>query len=112
MSYFPYGQGSPVKAQEIVFISSDTITCLKQALKSFSIVEMGESILGILHWKELHLKNFIIMIKGFSFRNDIVPGYRSRGPGFDSRRYQIFWQVVGLEWGPIRLVRITYLLPE
>jgi hypothetical protein len=36
-----------------------------------------------------------------------VPGYRSRGPGFDSRRYQIFWEVVGLEWGPLNLVRIT-----
>jgi hypothetical protein len=23
-----------------------------------------------------------------------VPGYRSRGPGFDSRSYQIFWEVV------------------
>jgi hypothetical protein len=33
-----------------------------------------------------------------------VPGYRSRGPGFDSRRYQIFWKVVGLEWGPLSLV--------
>jgi hypothetical protein len=33
-----------------------------------------------------------------------VPGYRSRGPGFDSRCYQIFWEVVGLEWGPLRLV--------
>jgi hypothetical protein len=31
-------------------------------------------------------------------------GYRSRGPGFDSRRYQIFWEVVGLEWGPLSLV--------
>jgi hypothetical protein len=30
-----------------------------------------------------------------------VPGYRSRGPGFDSRRYQIFWEVVGLERGPL-----------
>jgi hypothetical protein len=33
-----------------------------------------------------------------------VPGYRSRGPGFDSRRSQIFWEVVGLERGPLSLV--------
>ena len=26
-----------------------------------------------------------------------VSGYRYRGPGFDPRRYQIFWVVVGLE---------------
>jgi hypothetical protein len=31
-----------------------------------------------------------------------APGYRSRGPGFYSRRYQIFWEVVGLEWGPTK----------
>jgi hypothetical protein len=36
-----------------------------------------------------------------------VPGYRSRGPRFDSRRYQIFWEVVSLEQGPLSLVRIT-----
>jgi hypothetical protein len=36
-----------------------------------------------------------------------VPGYRSRGPEFDSRRYQIFWAVVGLERGPLSLVRIN-----
>jgi hypothetical protein len=32
-----------------------------------------------------------------------VSGYRSRGPGFDYRPYQIFWEVGGLEhedsWG-------------
>jgi hypothetical protein len=33
-----------------------------------------------------------------------VPGYRSRGPGFDSRRYQIIWEVVGLVRGPLSLV--------
>jgi hypothetical protein len=33
-----------------------------------------------------------------------VPGYRSRGHGFDSRRYQIFWEVVGQERGPLSLV--------
>jgi hypothetical protein len=36
-----------------------------------------------------------------------VPGYRFRSPGFDSRRYQIFWEVVVLERGPLSLVRIT-----
>jgi hypothetical protein len=29
----------------------------------------------------------------------------SRGPGFDSRRFQIFWEAVGLERGPLSLVR-------
>jgi hypothetical protein len=27
-----------------------------------------------------------------------------RKPGFDSRRYQIFWEVMGLERGPLSLV--------
>jgi hypothetical protein len=36
-----------------------------------------------------------------------IPGYRSRGPWFDSRHYQIFYEVVGLERGPLSLVRIT-----
>jgi hypothetical protein len=35
-----------------------------------------------------------------------VPGNRYRGLGFDSRRYQIFWEVVGVERGPLSLVRI------
>jgi hypothetical protein len=30
--------------------------------------------------------------------------FRSRGPAFDSRRYQIFWEVVGLERGPLSLM--------
>ena len=34
-----------------------------------------------------------------------VSGYRYRGLGFDSRRYQIFWVVVGLEQGPLSLMR-------
>jgi hypothetical protein len=33
-----------------------------------------------------------------------VSGYTSRGPGFDSRRYQIFREVVGLEQGPLGLM--------
>jgi hypothetical protein len=34
-----------------------------------------------------------------------VSGYRSRGPGFDSRPYQIFREVGGLEQGSLSLVR-------
>jgi hypothetical protein len=41
-----------------------------------------------------------------------VPGYRSRDPGFDSRRYKVFWEIVGLEWGSPNLVRITEKLHE
>jgi hypothetical protein len=41
-----------------------------------------------------------------------IPGYRSREPGFDSRRYQIFWEVVGLERGPLSLMRIIEELFE
>jgi hypothetical protein len=33
-----------------------------------------------------------------------VPGYRSRGQRFDSQRYHIFWEIVGLERGPLSLV--------
>jgi hypothetical protein len=36
-----------------------------------------------------------------------VSGYRSRGPVFDFRRYQILWEVVGLERGPLSLVSTT-----
>jgi hypothetical protein len=33
-----------------------------------------------------------------------VPGYRCRDLGFDFRRYHIFWEVLGLERGPLSLV--------
>jgi hypothetical protein len=41
-----------------------------------------------------------------------VPGYRSRDPGFDSWSYQISGVVVGLEQGPLSLVRVTAELLE
>jgi hypothetical protein len=41
-----------------------------------------------------------------------VPGYRSRGSGYDSRRYQIFSEVVGLERDPLSLVSTTEELLE
>jgi hypothetical protein len=36
-----------------------------------------------------------------------VPGCRSRGLGFDFKRYQFFLVVVGLEWDPLSFVRIN-----
>jgi hypothetical protein len=33
-----------------------------------------------------------------------VPGYRSRDPGFDSQRYQIFRELVALKRSPLSLV--------
>jgi hypothetical protein len=41
-----------------------------------------------------------------------VPGYRFRGPGFDSRPYHIFLVGVDLERDPLSLVRITEELLE
>jgi hypothetical protein len=42
-----------------------------------------------------------------------LPGCRPRGPGLDSRHYEIFFcVVVGLERGPLSLVRINEELLE
>jgi len=38
----------------------------------------------------------------------VISLIRYRGPGFDPRRYQIFWVVVGLERGPLSLVRSNW----
>jgi hypothetical protein len=48
---------------------------------------------------------FLVITHLFSFHRlsglvISVSGYRSRGTGFDSRCYQIFWEVVDLERGP------------
>jgi hypothetical protein len=39
-------------------------------------------------------------------------GYRSRGPGFDFRPYQLFWEVGGLEQGALSLMRTIEELLE
>jgi hypothetical protein len=41
-----------------------------------------------------------------------VSGYRFRGLGFDSEPYQIFWEVGGLEQGPLSLMRTIEELLE
>jgi hypothetical protein len=66
--------------------------------------------LDILRSYTLFKRLFVIMdhLPGLEVR---VPGYRSKGPGFDSRRYQIFWEIMGLERGPLSLVRINWGAP-
>jgi hypothetical protein len=66
----------------------------------------GKRSLGIpwMSWNsniKLNHKEIIDRLCGLVVR---VPGYRSRGPGFDSRRCQIYWEVVGLERCPLSLV--------
>jgi hypothetical protein len=48
-------------------------------------------------------------LRGLAVR---VSGYRSRGVGFDSQSFQIFWEAAGLERGPLSLVRTNEELLE
>jgi hypothetical protein len=41
-----------------------------------------------------------------------VSGYRSRSPGCDSRYYHIFLELMGLERGPLSLMKIIEELLE
>jgi hypothetical protein len=67
----------------------------------------SKRILGIVSLKcRLYLSSFRVDMQF------IWPAYRYRGPGFDSQRYQIFWEVVGLKRGPPSLVRIFEDLRE
>jgi hypothetical protein len=56
-----------------------------------------------------HKDSSTIHICGIVMR---VPGYTSMGPGFESRRYQISREIMGLEQGPLRRVRISEELFE
>ena len=67
--------------------------------------------------KLVHLVGFIIRKLKLIFDHLCglvvrVSGYRYRGLGFDSRRYQIFWIEVGLERGPFSLARSNEELLE
>jgi hypothetical protein len=62
-----------------------------------TLFSIGPNVLYIRHYLEYKtLSNCGLVVR--------VPGYRSRGPGFDSRRYKIFREVVGLQRGPLSLV--------
>jgi hypothetical protein len=64
--------------------------------------------LTLFAYREHRFQFLIFRINIYSIRPPLwsnrVPGYRSRGHGFDSRLYQIFWEVVSLERGPLSIV--------
>jgi hypothetical protein len=64
-------------------------------------------VISILHIYRGFYENYFVQLRTFDRLCGLVvrvSGYRYRGPGFDPRRYQIFWVVVGLERGPLSLV--------
>jgi hypothetical protein len=75
---------------------------IKIVTNNFNINNINENKLG-------HFHDLTDRLCGLVVR---APGYRSRGPGFHSRRYKIFWEAVGLERGPLSLARISEELLE
>jgi hypothetical protein len=59
---------------------------------------------------ELNFKKVIVSMHRLCGLVVRVPGYISRAPGLDSWRYQIFWEVVGLERDPLNLIRIIEIV--
>jgi hypothetical protein len=74
--------------------------------RSFS-VKCQQHDLQIMYWGGSGCGNFLRYYPSLCGLVVRVPGCRSRGPGFDSQSCQIFWEVVGLEWGPLSLMNTT-----
>jgi hypothetical protein len=60
-------------------------------------------------YSDLYLLHFTLLSLWYSGQSSWLQIQRS---GFDSRLYQIFWELVGLEWGPLNLVSTTEELLE
>jgi hypothetical protein len=80
------------------------LDCHEAGLCCYLVINL-ENLLRQLQLFYLHLDRFCDLVVR-------VRGYRSRGPGFDSQRYQIFWKVVGVERGSLSLVLIIVELLE
>jgi hypothetical protein len=81
----------------VTYLSSVSLTLL-----IFQTAKRSKMIVHIKYFKRV----WHVLLDRFCGLAVRVPGYRYRGLGFDSRRYQIFWEIVGLERGPLSLVRI------
>jgi hypothetical protein len=71
------------------------------------MVTLRNSICVFSPWTLQHKSSYMIR-EQMLFRKDCFPSWflnrYKLQTGFDSRRYQIFWEVVGLERGPLSLV--------
>jgi hypothetical protein len=88
--------------------------CLKSRSLCFTSFSIRYSLIILsfevmYYWCE-QLKASLNKYRNSKYKNRVcglvvrVPGYTSKGPGFDSRRYQAFWEIIGLERGPLSLV--------
>jgi hypothetical protein len=84
----------------------------RKVTASECVTYLGNRLYG---WSSKFLSAVLILIRLYSHvkwsLNEYI-GYRSRGPKFDSPRYRISWEVVGVERGPLSLVSITEELLE
>jgi hypothetical protein len=101
-------EGKTIKRLQIVMNSvvyAPLLSCDKRRMEKSVWTYICPSV------RIFHLQNYLTDFDSYRDRLSglvvIVSGYRSRGPGFDSRRFQIFWEAVDLEQGSLSLVRTT-----
>jgi hypothetical protein len=99
---------------EPFLLSWTCVQCQANLHYCFCVVVTHQLHYHVMAWRItcMYLSAYVIMsgrLCGLVVR---VRGYRSRDAGFYSRRYQVFWEVVGLERSPLSLVSITEELLE
>jgi hypothetical protein len=90
--YVPQWQRVPVILPGIKFPFSPPPTAFRTAVEILQTLPNPVAV------------NPVRNIKNYVFWTVRISGYRSRGPVFDSRHYQIFWEVMGLDRGQLGLV--------
>jgi hypothetical protein len=89
-SRFPFDRNLSDPKSFWTLCYSKSFEGLNHLLRSQWLSELSSSSL-----KFVTLSFFLDLLCGLVVR---VPSYRSRGPGFDSRRYHIFWEVRVWNW--------------
>jgi hypothetical protein len=77
--------------------------CEKNIISKYKVASTGKTYIVYIH---LHICTYIHV---YTFgpplwSSDQSSWLQIERSGFDSRHYQIFWEVMGLEWGPLSFV--------